>query len=55
MMIYIAVLALTGCTGNGGDAKTVAQPADTVYTERAALDVYDYDPVRALLDRKSVV
>jgi len=44
------VLALTvGCTGrNGGETKTVAQPSDTTYTQKAAMAVYDYQPERAL-------
>ncbi|MBR1409554.1 MAG: hypothetical protein IJ580_00435, partial [Prevotella sp.] len=46
-MILFAVLALIGCTGNGG-TQHVQQPTDTTYTQRAAMMVYDYDPVRAL-------
>lgn len=38
---------MTGCTGSG-ETKQVQQPQDTTYTQQAAMDVYDYDPVRAL-------
>ena len=50
IVIYLAVATLLiGCAGrNAGETKIVAQPQDTVYTQRAAMDVYDYDPVRAL-------
>ena len=51
IMISTAAVALmlAGCTdGTGGNAKTVAQPQDTTYTQQAAMKVYDYDPVRAL-------
>ena len=46
-LILFAVLALMGCTGNGG-TQHEQQPTDTTYTQRAAMMVYDYDPVRAL-------
>lgn len=50
LILYVAVLALTvGCTGrNNGGTKAVTQPTDTNYTQKAAMMVYDYDPVRAL-------
>lgn len=50
LLLYTVVLALTvGCTGrNGGETKTVAQPSDTTYTQKAAMAVYDYQPERAL-------
>jgi len=44
----ITVLAIVGCTGRGGDAKPVAQPTDTVYTQKAAMSIYGYQPERAL-------
>ena len=46
-LILFAVLALMGCTGNGG-SQHEQQPTNTTYTQRAAMMVYDYDPVRAL-------
>ncbi|MBO6144152.1 MAG: AraC family transcriptional regulator [Prevotella sp.] len=46
-LILFAVLALMGCTGNGG-TQHEQWPTDTTYTQRAAMMVYDYDPVRAL-------
>lgn len=46
----MAVLVLTlGCTGSDKRAENKRpQPTDTVYTQRAAMAVYGYDPVRAL-------
>ena len=38
---------MTGCTGRV-ETKQVQQPQDTIYTQKAAMKVYDYDPVRAL-------
>ena len=41
------MIMVTGCTRNG-ETKQVRQPKDTLYTQKAAMMVYDYDPVRAL-------
>ena len=41
-----AALILAACTG-GGTPRT-AQPADTLYTEQRAMDIYDYQPGCAL-------
>ena len=41
------MMMMVGCTGNGG-TQQVQHPQDTVYTQQAAMGVYDYDPVRAL-------
>ena len=38
---------MAGCTGNGG-SKHVPQASDTLYTEKAAMDVYAKEPERAL-------
>lgn len=45
--MMIAVSALSGCTSSG-DTKNVRQPTDTVYTRKAAMDIYAYQPLRAL-------
>ena len=45
----IAAILMTGCTGkNSGGTESVAQPSDTVYTSKRAMDIYDYQPERAL-------
>ncbi|MBQ8066370.1 MAG: hypothetical protein IJ200_12030, partial [Prevotella sp.] len=41
------ITLMTGCTGRV-ETKQVQQPQDTIYTQKAAMKVYDYDPVRAL-------
>ena len=41
------MMMMVGCTGNGGTQQE-EQPQDTTYTQKAAMRVYDYDPVRAL-------
>ena len=38
---------MIGCTGSGG-TKRVPQANDTLYTEKAAMDVYGTQPERAL-------
>ena len=48
--VFLAVatmMMMVGCTGNGG-TQQAEQPQDTVYTQQAAMLIYDYDPVRAL-------
>ncbi|MBQ7424487.1 MAG: hypothetical protein IJV19_07085, partial [Prevotella sp.] len=46
-IVAAVVLFLTGCTGRVETNQT-QQPQDTIYTQKAAMKVYDYDPVRAL-------
>ena len=48
-IIYIAIAALlmVGCMGGSG-TKHVPQASDTLYTEKAAMDVYAKEPERAL-------
>ena len=51
LIIYITVLILTlGCTGKGKDTVGSREPqaSDTLYTWRAAMKVYGYQPERAL-------
>ena len=54
LILYIAALAITlaGCTNKAAKASQErnrrTQPGDTLYTKKRAMDVYDYDPVRAL-------
>ena len=38
---------MVGCTGNGGTQQE-EQPQDTVYTQKAAMAIYGYQPERAL-------
>ena len=49
LIIYVAIVTIlmAGCTGNGG-SKHVPQASDTLYTEKAAMDVYAKEPERAL-------
>ena len=49
-LITLAIVAvLMGCTDSkDGKTKNMLQPTDTIYTQEAAMAVYDYDPVRAL-------
>ena len=47
LYITIATILMVGCTGNGG-TKHVPQASDTLYTEKAAMDVYGTQPERAL-------
>ena len=50
-ILYITVLILTlGCTGKGKDTASSREPqaSDTLYTWRAAMQVYGYQPERAL-------
>ena len=48
-MIAVAVFLLAGCTENSSQtAEKSNQPQDTVYTQRAAMAVYGYQPERAL-------
>ena len=49
LILYIvAAILMIGCTGNGG-TKHVPQASDTLYTEKAAMDVYGTQPERALV------
>lgn len=49
LIIYVAIVTIlmAGCTGNGG-SKHMPQASDTLYTEKAAMDVYAKEPERAL-------
>ena len=48
-LLLFTLLALAACTGrNPQTPKKSTQPQDTIYTQQAAMDIYDYDPVRAL-------
>ena len=46
-MVVATMMMMVGCTGNGSTQQE-EQSQDTTYTQQAAMDVYDYDPVRAL-------
>lgn len=48
ILIGLAVFLTTGCKGVGGSSKHVPQATDSLYTEKAALDVYAREPARAL-------
>ena len=41
-------MMIAGCTDNKGAHHSMLPSKDTVYTQQAAMMVYDYDPVRAL-------
>ena len=45
-LMMVVALAFVNCKGSGNGH--VPQPADTLYTQQKAMDVYDYNPVRAL-------
>ena len=48
-LLLFAVMALTGCTDrNPQTSMKSMQPQDTIYTQKAAMRLYDYDPLRAL-------
>ena len=49
IILFVATIItlMTGCTGRVETNQT-QQPQDTIYTQKAAMMVYDYDPVRAL-------
>ncbi|MBR1395569.1 MAG: hypothetical protein IJ559_07935 [Prevotella sp.] len=47
LMAVASIIMMVGCTANG-DTQQEEQPQDTTYTQKAAMLVYDYDPVRAL-------
>ena len=47
----LALLVLAGCTGKGirsGESMGGSQPSDTIYTEKAAMNIYGTQPERAL-------
>lgn len=47
--LYVIITVLiTSCTGNVSLKRDI-QPTDTIYNEKAALDVFDYNPERALV------
>ena len=49
LILYVAVLSIVGCTDHGKRTEDVLpQPTDTVYTQQAAMAIYDYQPERAL-------
>ncbi|MBO4612765.1 MAG: AraC family transcriptional regulator [Bacteroidaceae bacterium] len=49
-MVVAAMLTIAGCTGKGKDTGNSREPqaSDTLYTWRAAMQVYGYQPERAL-------
>ena len=48
LILYVAVtILMAGCTGGSG-TKRVPQASDTLYTEKAAMDVYGTQPEWAL-------
>ena len=50
VVTVVAILLLVGCTGKGKDSGKSREPqaSDTLYTWRAAMQVYGYQPERAL-------
>ena len=57
IFIAIAAILMVGCTGKGKDTASSREPqaSDTLYTWRAAMKVYGYQPERALLIIDSAV
>ena len=47
IIICVVVTALVGCNG-GTERQRAARPSDTLYTVERAMEVYDYQPERAL-------
>ena len=47
IILVLAVSVLSGCT-SGGDSKVVTREGDSFYTLQAAINIYAYQPVRAL-------
>lgn len=51
IVFILTLLVLFGCTGKGirsGESKGSSQPTDTIYTEKAAMNIYGTQPERAL-------
>ena len=51
IVFILTLLVLFGCTGKGirsGESMGSSQPSDTIYTEKAALNIYATQPERAL-------
>ncbi|MBR1409956.1 MAG: hypothetical protein IJ580_02530, partial [Prevotella sp.] len=48
VMVVAILLILAGCTSGSGTMHKQPQPSDTLYTKQKAMDVYDYQPERAL-------
>lgn len=51
IIFILTLLVLFGCTGKGirsGESMGSSQPSDTIYTEKAALNIYATQPERAL-------
>ena len=45
----LLIIALVGCTGKSKQTKSALKlPVDTVYTEQAAMNIYETQPARAL-------
>ena len=47
LYITLLMVLLASCAGNG-DTQHEPQPSDTLYTEEAAMSIYDYQPEQAL-------
>lgn len=48
LLLGAMAVLITACMGSGGGNSKTSQPTDTVYTQEAAMAVYDYQPQRAL-------
>jgi len=51
IVFILSLFVLAGCKGQGirsGESKGGSQPTDTIYTEKAAMDIYGTQPERAL-------
>lgn len=52
IILFLLVFVLLGCTGGGSSDKGsghLAQPSDTLYTQKTAMEAFASDPDRALL------
>lgn len=49
ILLFLVAVALTaGCTGKDEGTSRIAQPTDTFYTKQTAMDIFAYQPERAL-------
>ena len=48
LSVVATIMMIAGCTDNKGAHHSMLSSKDTIYTQQAAMMVYDYDPVRAL-------
>ena len=48
LYIIVGVVLMIGCRGKGAGGNHVPRSKDTLYTQKAAMSIYGYQPARAL-------